>query len=510
MNRKLLGLKNRYSFYIEICIYMVFFYAISACVYLNGDDFMYATFAKEGIFSNVADYYMTGNGRFWINILDSALLYFDRVLFVMLNPLVILAFIILLAKNIKLLAAKSEDKTSERTYIRYGMVMFAALNVFCMRETVFWITGMMNYLFPAVVFLFAIWIFQIVRLKSDITVLQKLLYCVLCFFAASSVEQYALMFVGFCTLILAFDLIRKRKIKGFIVLGYLVALAGLAALIFAPGNFARVDEQTTSSLIDDAWTLIHQNIASSVAFPFTLMLSSCCCTLIHKEKGRKISMLSACVPLGLLLIRIIPSFENALVISAVFVGIVAQLLYCFVCCRYDGKVKIIALIFVGVGSQIMLMISDVWGYRCMFSMYTVYMLLIGFCLSRFPKEDSAFILCAGAVGSICPLALTILWILKIVQIKNRSVAYIVSRAVTVIATVVALLVLFIGYNNNRTIHKMNIQNTLAAEESGKIRLYELEDDTFSWYFIPMGEFHENYYRRYHGLSNEIEFEYIEK
>ncbi|MBQ5840437.1 MAG: hypothetical protein IIW40_00615, partial [Clostridia bacterium] len=80
---------------------MTLLYGIAACVYLNGDDFMYGAFAHTGLLANVTDYYFTGNGRFWINILDSALLWFDRYAFILVLPWIVLAFVVLMAKVIQ-------------------------------------------------------------------------------------------------------------------------------------------------------------------------------------------------------------------------------------------------------------------------------------------------------------------------------------------------------------------------------------------------------------------------
>lgn len=95
------------SFIIETALFIVLLYCISIFVFLNGDDFMYGTFAKQGIFSSVWSYYQTGNGCFITNVLDSALLTFDRYLFILINPLIIMAFIVLLAKNVQWLQEKN-------------------------------------------------------------------------------------------------------------------------------------------------------------------------------------------------------------------------------------------------------------------------------------------------------------------------------------------------------------------------------------------------------------------
>ena len=75
----------------EAVVFMALLYGITAFVYLNGDDFMYGAFAHTGLIANVTDYYFTGNGRFWINILDSALLWFDRYAFILVLPRIVLA-----------------------------------------------------------------------------------------------------------------------------------------------------------------------------------------------------------------------------------------------------------------------------------------------------------------------------------------------------------------------------------------------------------------------------------
>ena len=103
--------KQTIFFYFEIIIFILFMYAISALVFLNGDDFMYGTFAKEGILKNSASYYITGNGRFWINVLDSLLLSCDRYLYIAINPIIVMLFIILLAKNMQLICFKQEGAT---------------------------------------------------------------------------------------------------------------------------------------------------------------------------------------------------------------------------------------------------------------------------------------------------------------------------------------------------------------------------------------------------------------
>lgn len=502
--------KQKWSYYLEATIYIIFLYIINACVFLNCDDFMYGAFSKGSILQNVSSYYVTGNGRFWINILDSILLSFDRYLFIVINPLITMLFLILLAKNVQWITEKKADHRKEWKYFRYSMVLFACLDVMCLRETVFWITGMMNYLFPAMLFLLAMWMFQQAHQSNGAATPKRIVYWIICFLAGSSVEQYALMFIGIMTLILVCDFFRRRKVSSCLIVGYIIALTGLATLILAPGNFVRVNTQNKlmPPFIDNLWTLIYQNTMSPVAFPYLLMLSLCVSGYIRENSQSKIiRMNSMVVPALMLAIRCIPEIEKMILIVCLLASIIVQLTYVFVFQKYSGKKEILALIFVGLGSQLMLLISAIWGFRCMFAMYVVYMLLILYYLPQLDTEERLFVLCSGIIGHLCPIALALLWILRIL-LKNKKKIMISGYNILVHTSVIAaLLILFLGYARNVPVHLQNLKQTTENSDSGELHLEALPDETYSWYFIPMGEFHEEYYKIYHTISDSVEIIY---
>lgn len=494
----------------EIALYVLFLYGITSCVFLNGDDFMYASFAKLGVVQSVSNYYITGNGRFWINIMDSLLLWFDRYLFIAVTPLIIMLFITLLAKNVQFIAEGGPDAQKEQRYMRYGMVLFACLDVLCLRETVFWITGMMNYLFPAMIFLAAFLWFQHLRSNHNVSALKKVLYCVTCLFAGSSVEQFALMFVGMMTLMLGTDLLNRRGVSKVLLAGYLCALVGLSALLLAPGNFVRVNTQSElmPSFIDNLWTLIYQDTVSPVAFPYLLMLSMCANTYISQNCRTKwIRTCSTLIPIIMVAIRCISIIEKAILIAGFLVLFGAQMIYMFIKQNSSGKQIIFSLVFVGVGSQAMLLISAVWGFRCMFSLYMVYMLLLLFYLSKLDAAQRCFVLCSGTIASLSPLAVVALWCLRLLMKNRESAMRTVLNVLTYSSVVTAMAILLSGYAGNVSTHVENITRTEQASEHGELRLQELPNDGYSWYFIPMGEFHENYYRVYHGIPDSVAIDY---
>ncbi|MBS1402661.1 MAG: hypothetical protein HPZ79_06730 [Oscillospiraceae bacterium] len=505
--------KNKRAFWLKVLVYLFFLYGIHIFVFMNGDDFMYGSFAHDGILKNVWSYYHTGNGRLWINVLDSALLFFDRYLYIILNPLFIIFFIWLLTKNVQWITGQHYDKSNERMCFLRGIVLFTCLDVMCLRETVFWITGMMNYLFPAIIFLLALLLFQYSRVRL-IPRKYVFLYWILCFLAGSSVEQFALMFVGVITLMFAIDIVQKRTISHQNRIAYALAIIGLACLILAPGNFVRIDAQheIKPPLIDNLWTLVYQNSFSEVAFPFILMISLCSTMLeltVYTTKCTYKRILQISMPILLLFVRSIPELEKAIVITIVLLLFSVQIIRTFILRKYPGKRILLSLLFVGIGSQVMLLVSAIWGFRCMFSMYLIDILMISCTLPQLSERERIFILCSGLTAALHPIATIIYWALTLLlwACKQRSHFKKISVSIIHLGTVLSLSILLVGYANNTSTHHQNLRNT-TAENTDTIYLSQLPDETYSWYFIPFGEFHEQYYRLYHQIPDNTTIEYI--
>lgn len=493
-------------FALEITIFMLALYGISSFVYLNGDDFMYAAFAQTGILGNVTNYYFSGNGRFWINILDSVLLRFDRFGFIVVLPWIVLSFIVLIAKNVQRIMAGCPDAEKEKELIRMGMVLFCCLDVLCLRETVFWITGMMNYLLPAVLFLWAYLIFQKSRAR-ELRGICRIGYYPLCVLTASSVEQYALMFVGMMTLHHGFDLIRKRRISGSDWLAHVLSLLGLVVLLLAPGNFVRVNTQETErpALFVNAWTLLFQDTLSPVALPFVVMLSLAVLLLYSSTSKR------TALQWGIYIVFLVGIVAFSLVDKAVFGVALLAVLGCSLAYQmYHGKIKfafpVWFLLFVGIGSQIMLLISAVWGYRCMLSLYLVYMIVLGCLLYRAETKNRLFVLASGILTSFHPVATLMFWAAVFLLCRKQTVVKKLATVITCCGLAAAMLIILIGYGRNVETHKMNLQST-AAQENQRIAIRELPDDTYSWYFVPISEFHEEYYRILHDISEDVVISY---
>jgi hypothetical protein len=365
---------------------------------------------------------------------------------------------------------------------------------------------MMNYLFPAVMFLWAYLMFQKSR-AGEIHGKSRIGYYLLCILTAFSVEQYALMFVGMLTLHYGFDLIKKRRISGSDWLAYVLSLVSLAALILAPGNFVRVDTQNAElpPLFVNAWTLLFQDTLSPVALPFIIMLALAVLFLYSGTNNR------TALHWGIYIVFQVGIVASSLIDKAIFDVALLAVLGCSLAYQiYRGKITFTLpvwfLLFVGIGSQLMLLISVVWGYRCMLSLYLVCILVLGCLLYRADAKYRMFVLASGILASFHPAVTLVFWAAAFLLRRKPAFVKKLAMVITCCGSAAAMLILLIGYGRNVETHKINLQST-AAQKNQRIVIQELPDDTYSWYFVPVSEFHEEYYRILHDIPEDVEIVY---
>ena len=168
---------------------------------------------------------------------------------------------------------------------------------------------------------------------------------------------------------------------------------------------------------------------------------------------------------------------------------------------------ILALVVVGLGSQIMLLISAVWGYRCMFSMYTVYIMIIIFILDHLDRKEICTVLLCGAVICIDPIWGIIVWFACLFLKRKEKVFYIISVNTIRIVVVYLLLGIFLGYYGNADTHKQNAAEVENARSTKVLVVHSIPDTTYSWYRVPFNEGQEYYYCRYYDLNDLVSVEY---
>ena len=231
-------LANRHR--IVFCLFMAF-HALT-CLFTNlyGDDYYYASFIKNGtdfLISENIDHYLYTNGRALVHLLDELLLGIDFSLWRIAAVAVMGALVIVTAK----LAARSyrpdADPELYKSAVAAVCALFAVTDIAVLRQSVYWATGALNYLFPA-----ALTMWYIYRLRRDFyRDTPDRWLPVLAFLAAVTTEQAsaAALLAVLYTIFLA--IVQKRRIRRVWILSAILAAAGLATILLAPGSAARTE-----------------------------------------------------------------------------------------------------------------------------------------------------------------------------------------------------------------------------------------------------------------------------
>ena len=168
----------------------VLFVAMQAWILLYivqfGDDFYYTTFFDGGISHFVKEnvfHYMNTNGRAWVHILDEILLAKGTIFAWKIFNLAVIALTVWFAATL----ASENDRRKFGVSLIVSCVAFSAINILNLRQSVYWATGSLNYLFP--VFL-TLLLFYVLRKNANSNRLPPATI-ILAFFASSSTEQCA-------------------------------------------------------------------------------------------------------------------------------------------------------------------------------------------------------------------------------------------------------------------------------------------------------------------------------
>lgn len=359
-----------------ICgVFLIMQYLICSNVYLmGGDDYMYGSFGHNGIFASVFSYYFTGNGRWLINIIDSFQLIFDRYLYLIITPWLLLLLSFAIYRFICILFNK------DNVYIFVASIgLISMIDIQMTRETTYWITGAMNYLVPAL-FLMAGMSATLQLRKKDLPGKEATLCGVLCLLSCLTVEQYGLMSIGWMILIWGHDLILSKKINKRNTLILLISLITLSTIILAPGNYVRIDDAAEKGipLITKFIDLIYYDYYSKASSTFLFVLAVLCLIRFFRSKKKPFLILSALNAL-IILVCFVYNYINApfiIVILSIMLSLITLTPTLISVFKQVGLISLLSLVVISFGSQMMLLVSQLWGFRTSMCLVLVYIVLI--------------------------------------------------------------------------------------------------------------------------------------
>lgn len=486
-----------------LIILYIFNMAVQSFVFVCGDDYMYGTFGNNGIIKNVFSYYMTGNGRWLVNILDSLILKYDRYIFIFINPLIICFVVLLLSKIANKLSGKYNDKT-----LKIAAILVSSLNILMTREAVYWITGSMNYLFPSFLFLLAYYLF--LEIKSGNYKYIKI-FPIVTFIAGASVEQFGLMLVGILTIEYLYRCIKHKKINKYEKIAYITSIIGLVSIVIAPGNFVRIDAASNDnqSIIIGIIDLVYNIFYSDVAKIYIMLLAIYMFLyiyIIYPEYKKELYIALFNVMFTILWIAF-P--KNILILISLCINLFLVIFLCYTYVKTNKDISLVLLGIAGIGSQVMLLISTIWGFRISFSMYIIIFIFMLYLSSHFSELSLQLALLIGIynINVIAGIVASVIFLLA--KYYNEIFNYNIISVLGLIVIIINLSSNAIGYYKNYKIQQGNIQ-MLELREDDTIVLNKLDNEIYGWSFSPLSEFHENYMRQYYMIPKSIKIIYGNK
>ena len=294
---------------------------------------------------------------------------------------------------------------------------------------------------------------------------------------------------------------------------FMISLVALSSIIFAPGNIVRVDDavEKGTSLFIKVIDLIYYDYYSKVSASFVFVLSALCALRFFRFGKKVLSMLSAlngvilliCFDYGL----VTTSFLFVIIsILLSLVTIIPTLISSF---KKVGMVPLLSLAIIGGGSQLMLLASQLWGFRTSMSWILIYIICILVILNNdYSTEKTGIYSCILCMAVNPYLGIVGIAISIILTLRKRSMKA-VECLLLLVAIIAGLGDEVLGYYENRDIHTNNIKMVEYANKNdiSTITILPYDDQQYGWTSPPLSEFHEKYFRSYYGIPDDVSIGY---
>ena len=209
-------------------------------VVLFGDDYYYATFLKNGlshfISENVVHYTQT-NGRAFVHLLDEFLLAGGTIFLWRLFNLVVIGVTVYFTAAV---SAKrfmlNNDKTKFKKSLVITCALFGLLELAILRQSVYWATGAMNYLFPYAMFISFYYFYRRDIETKEYNSRLWLLAFLACF---TSEQAGAAALAAAVYMMIAYVIKYKQQPHSQYYVNLIAAASGFALQLLAPGNQVR-------------------------------------------------------------------------------------------------------------------------------------------------------------------------------------------------------------------------------------------------------------------------------
>ena len=492
----------------------IFTFLININVTIMGDDYFYKTLLYGDLskfINNQISQYLYANGKIIVNLLNTLFLSVDMIFWKIFNSLM-LASIVFFGSKISFNSFKDKLQKNIDIYIMLFTctILFSAiafLDIQMTRQSVYWLIGSLNYVYPIVMLLVYWYVIANYKKLGKF----KFMLPLLAFLSSATIEQVSLMAVGLMVITITdIKFIKKGKVDKSFYIALVISVIGCMSVLLAPGQFARIGLETAGKIplmqliILNAKEQLKQFLYAKYMLPFnilTILASGFCIyrlsfklRLVYGIILRIFSVFSVLAIWFMLIKQQSTRIEFTLIDISIFSYLalyyftsvlIALILLLRKNCFSNYIVPVIAIILC-FGSQLMMVVSPVYGPRnvlCGVIMLAIYSAsLIPVCFNfRFGVKMSIYI----------------------------NVIVITSYATLLILSILFMNKTIVGYKTNVDIDKANMEiaEQYKKNPTGTLKQSKLILEDFGWSMPYYSKYHEYYYKIFIGVDKNTVIEW---
>lgn len=445
-----------------------------------GDDFFYATFAKDGFSHFVAahvDHYLHTNGRCIVHILASIFLWLPHIIWRFANALMWVAIALNLYKLFNIYI-KDTSKLKFLMFVLCGA--FLTIHIEMAKESTLWLTGSFNYTYPLMMLS---WYWYLLFTNENCST-RKL--CIVGFLAAASMEQESALSV-FITAGYIYFISRSthKKVSKKLKKAMIAVTIGAVSLFLAPGNLSRMGDEIggSSGTLDNIFSgidfMLNYCISSNYMIWLNVVFVTCCAAYLYKNKFKFAAFLLPLEIAALFITNHSGSFE--------WMGIGYQIIFYASRAYYLAAAIAAVYIYWSERKNPLPMIGLLSGiFSCAFIVFS-------------PTLGARVILFAEVMIIICTAALLT------ELLKKRTWSYAIAHLLIIVLCIWNVSYITAGFHRNSVVYAENEQliKEWLKTGSGELHQKQYRNDAFEHSMPYNSEYHDGRYKEYYNIPLRV-------
>lgn len=497
-----------------------------------GDDYYYGSFFYGGFSGFVKEniyHYMKTNGRALVHLLDEFILAGNQMTVWHIFGTLCICSAAFLCAYIGAAAYKSGMKTEKfRVALALSCLLFSFIPLDIARQGIFWATGALNYLFPAVLLL----LLFALALKSEERGSYGAAFPILAFFCAFSTEQCSAGAVAVVAYAFVLRLKKRKKPDTAMYVSIFTVLCGFCLLFLAPGNSVRMtyypdfyEKSFICRIISNLPAVANGITKKSGMGTAAAILFVCHAALLFADTAKKkkplllipgVLCIAAAALIALDKKDVATMAARAVFAAVALLAVFAEKVKLFFRENDNGAF----LLFLSVALQLCMLASPEYGGRTiLISVLLLFPIIAEYACDNENPARQAYILAficlaclalSGAKYIIAGTAAAILLCGALLAVKRRYTGALAAALLTLCVFCFSGMLGFArGYGENYAIHKENAaavkQWKEAGDTSAPLYLKYLKNGEYK-YIMPYDNvpYHWNYYKIYNRLPMETE------